>query len=128
MSALQNKTIVQLRGIAQSYDIPDIFSMDEVKLKQAIEIKQGGLFPEKKIEIPKPAYDSRLMTKVPGKMASQVEAEALLKPYMDKGLKVSFTQEQWFMSLGKKTDQGTMRMPLRHLVNCAAKLFEVSGG
>lgn len=127
-SALQGKTLIQLRGIAQSFGVKDIFTMDEAHLKQAIELRQVEIQPPPRVEIPKPAYDARLMTRPPNKKSSADEAMQLLQPYIERGLNVSFTEEQWFMSLGKKNDQGTLRMPLRHLLRCADKMFEVSGG
>jgi hypothetical protein len=128
MSALAGKSIVQLRSIAQGYGVKDIFSLDEAKLRQAIEMKQVELQPAPVVVVPKPEYDARLMTKPPSKKSERDEAMKMLKPYIDRGLSVRFTDEQWHMTFGKKTDQGTIRMPLRTLLRCAEKMFEVSGG
>ncbi len=46
MSDLLSKSLTQLRGIAQSYDIPDIFSKDTFQLVQAIEMKQQAVVPK----------------------------------------------------------------------------------
>lgn len=120
---LSSKSLTELRGIAQSYNIPDIFQKDQRQLVQAIEMKQKAMLPEPKVEIPRPEYDARLMLKPPSKKSTQEEAEELLAPYIARGLHVTFEPEWWKMSFGKKTDEGTMRMPLRVLLKCAEKLM-----
>ena len=121
---LANKSLVELRGIAQSFNIADIFQKDQRPLIQAIEIKQQDLIPAPKIEIPKPEYDARLMTKPPSKRSDQQEIEELLAPYIAKGLRVTFDHERWYMAHGKRTDEGTLRMPMRVVLRCADKILE----
>lgn len=120
---LQNKSITELRGIAQSFGVADIFQKDKTQLVQAIEMKQAGIAPAPKIEIDKPVYDARLMTKAPSRRSSREEVEELLQPYVARGLNLSFDEERWYMSCGKKTDEGTLRMPLRVVMNCADKVM-----
>lgn len=120
---LQKKSLTELRGIAQSFEIADIFQKDQRQLIQAIEMKQQAIAPQPKIEIPKPEYDARLMTKPPSKKSDQLEIEALLEPYIARGLHISFEPEWWKMSFGKKTDEGTMRMPMRQVLRCAEKII-----
>ncbi len=121
---LTKKSLTDLRGIAQSFGIADLFAKDKVQLIQAIEMKQQGIAPAPKIEIPKPAYDARLMTKAPSRKSSQAEIEELLAPFVARGLRLKFDEERWYMSIGKKTDEGTIRMPLRHVLNCATKIMQ----
>lgn len=123
MSVLRNKSITALRGIAQSYGVKDIFQKDATHLIQAIELKQQEMRPADKVEIPKPAYDARLMNRPPSKKSSVGDLETLLHPYIVRGLKISYDQERWYMSLGAKTDEGTLRMPLHHVLKCAERLF-----
>lgn len=122
---MQNKSLVQLRGIAQSYDIPDIFAKDAKQLEQAISLKQQAAIPAPKVEVPKPEYDARLMTKPPSRKSSRNEIEKLLQPYVDRGLRLSFdeNEERWLISFGKKTDEGTVRMPLRVVLKCVDKVM-----
>ncbi len=122
--SLRDKSLTELRGIAQSFGVADIFKMDSKKLIQMIEMKQQALVPVPKIEIPKPEYDARLMTKPPSKKSEQVEIEKLLTPYLAKGLRVRFEDERWYMSYRNKTDEGTLRMPLRVVLRCAEKVME----
>lgn len=122
--SLATQSLTQLRGIAQSFSIPDIFQKDKAQLMQAIELKQQTIAPPPKIEIPKPEYDARLMTKIPSRKANQEEIEELLAPFIQRGLQLRFTEEQWFMSHGKKNDQGTIRMPVRIIIFCARKIME----
>lgn len=123
---LLNKSLVELRGIAQSYNIPDIFQKTPIQLIQEIELKQEAAIPVPQVEVPKPEYDARLMTKPPSKKSVREEADALLAPYIARGLRftVDENEERWQMVHGKKTDEGTMRMPLRTLLYCARKIME----
>lgn len=123
---LQGKSLVQLRGIAQSYDIPDIFQKDERQLIQAIELKQASIQPDAKVEIPKPPYDARLMLKPPSNKTNRADIEEILAPHVSRGLRLTFDEnnERWLMSFGKKTDEGTVRMPLRVVLRCANKVME----
>lgn len=121
--SLNNKSLTQLRAIAQSYDVADIFQKDAILLIQAIELKQKGMIPAPKIEILKPEYDARLMTKIPSRKSVKHEIEELLAPYAARGLALSFDEENWFMSIGKKNDSGTIRQPLRQILRCADKLM-----
>ena len=123
---LANKSIVELRGIAQALSVPDVFQKDKPQLLQAIELKQQKYTVTPKIEIPKPQYDARLMTKPPSKRALPQDVTELLAPYIARGLQFTIDEnaERWQMSFGKKTDEGTMRMPLRIVLRCAQKIME----
>ena len=121
---LTTKTMTELRGIAQSLSVGDMFKKTRAQLLQAIELKQGALAPAERIELPRNQYDARLMTEEPGKMGDRQEIEGLLAPYVARGLLLSFTEEKWFMQRGKKTNEGTMRMPLRHVLRCAEAMMK----
>lgn len=123
MSQLHKKSLVELRGIAQSFGIPDIFQKDAIQLAQAIELKQESLVAPKMPEVPKPEYDARLMTKPPAKRSDEQEAMALLQPYIERGLNVRFDEERWYFSFGIRNDQGTIRMPLRVMLRCAERVL-----
>lgn len=123
---LSKKSLTELRGIAQSFDVADIFQKDQRQLIQAIEMKQQAIAPEPKIEIPKPEYDARLMTRPPARKSDIQMIEELLTPYVARGLRLTFDEngERWFMSRGKMTDEGTVRMPPRHVLHCAERLMQ----
>lgn len=125
---IRNKSIHELRAIAQGFGVTDIFAKDQVQLSQAIEMKQKDMVPEPKVEIPKPEYDARLMTKPPAKRGYEHEVKDLLAPYVARGMHLSFPEpEVWAMSFGKKNDTGSMRMPLRVILSCADKLMSGRG-
>lgn len=121
---LSTKSMTELRGIAQSLDVPNIFQKDRAHLLQAIEMKQVALVPLPKLDIPKPEYDARLMTKPPSKQSDVGEIEKLLQPYVERGLNTRFEEERWYFSYNKKTDEGTLRMPLAQVLRCAEKLLK----
>ncbi len=123
---LAKKSLTELRGIAQSFGVTDIFQKDILQLVQAIEMKQQAIAPMPKVEIPRPEYDARLMTKPPSKKSDQEQLESLLAPHIARGLHFSVDEnaEWWSMSHGKKTDEGTMRMPLKIVLRCAEKVME----
>lgn len=122
---LQDKSLTDLRGIAQSFGVTDIFTKEKNALIQAIELKQQAIAPTPRIENPLPAYDGRLMTKAPSRKSSIQEAQDLLQPFIARGLNLRFEEngEYFYMSFGKKTDEGTMRQPLRQLWNCAERVM-----
>lgn len=125
-TALVSKSLTELRGIAQSFGVKDIFTKDQMQLIQAIEMQQKGMLPEPKLDIPKPEYDARLMTKPPAKKLDQVSYDKLLQPYVERGLHfaVDDNGEYWTMSYNKRSDSGTMRMTPNHLLRCAQRVME----
>ncbi len=120
---LCKKSIHDLRVMAQAFGISNIFEQTAERLAQEIELKQQNLVPPKVPLPPKPEYDARLMTKAPSRRSSAVDITNLLEPYIKMGLKLKFSEEQWFMAHGIKTDEGTIRMPLRHVLDCARKMM-----
>jgi hypothetical protein len=120
---LLKKSLTDLRAIAQSYSIPDIFQKTNIQLIQAIELKQQDMLPKHVTEIPKPEYDARLMLKPPARMSNRALIEEALQPYIERGLHVSFDDETWSMKFGKRSDTGTLRQPLRNILQCAGKVL-----
>lgn len=120
---LRNKSLTELRGIAQSFGIPVDFSKDAVQLAQAIEAKQKDMVP--KPEAPARPVDGRLTYKSPSRRTSKTEIVEVLAPYVDRGLRLEFPDDDsWTMALGNKNDSGNIRIPLRVVVNCAERLFK----
>lgn len=121
---LRAKSLHSLRSIAQGYGIADLFSKDRDHLIQEIELKQKDMAPKPVIEIPKPEYDARLMNKPPAKKSNRELIEEILADHVMRGLHLSFDEEHWYMVNGKKTDEGTLRMPLRTVLNCANQIMK----
>lgn len=120
---LRSKSLTELRGLAQALGVSDIFQKDHAHLVQAIELKTQNIAPPVVPAIPKPEYDARLMTRPPSKRSSEAELRELLQPYVDRGMRLEITEEQWKIAIGKKNDQGTLRMPLRVMLKCAEELM-----
>jgi len=122
---LRSKTLHELRGIAQSYGIPSIFSKDSNQLIHDIELKQQAMIPEPVVPPVKPEYDARLMTKPPAKSSTQEDVRRLLEPHIARGLTLTFPDaETWHIAHGKRTDTGTIRMPHRVVLDCANRLMK----
>lgn len=122
---LSQKSLHQLRGIAQSFGVTDIFEKDARQLAQEINIKQGALAPPPAPPIPQPPYDARLMSKPPARVSKAMDVTELLAEHIKRGLSLRFDDngERWFMVYGKKNDEGTMRMPLKTVLDCANKVM-----
>lgn len=110
--------------MAQAFGVTDIFEKDHAHLLQEIELKQQTILKPALPDLPpKPEYDARLMTKPPARRSSVLEITEMLAPYVKMGLKLSFDEEHWYMAHGKKNDQGTIRMPMRTVLQCAEKVM-----
>lgn len=121
---LERKSLSQLRGIAQSFGIEDIFSKTDIQLRQDISLRQQTLIPPAPVVVEKPAYDSRLMTRPPSKICTQATLKELLKPYTDKGMHLTFpAPEEWHIRYDKREDTGTMRQPLKNVLDCCERLM-----
>lgn len=120
---LRHESIHKLRSIAQAFGITDIFEKNAILLSQEIELKQQKLIPPPTILPPKPEYDARLMDKPPSKRANMNDIVDMLEPYIIRGLKINFDEEHWFMANGVKNDTGTIRMPLKHVIEAARRVM-----
>jgi len=123
---VHDKSIHQLRAIAEGYGIPNIFSKQKHELVQAIELCQKAQLPDQKITPPpRREYDTRIMSRRPANSFSKEDALDVLEPYFVYGLKIEFPDpDRWHMTLKGKEDTGTMRMPLRVLLDCADRLLK----
>lgn len=122
---LRTRSLSQLRGIAQSFGVTDIFSKNAAHLIQEIGLKQQNLVLPPPPPIPKPEYDARLMDKPPAKRGKPTEIVELLAPYIERGLHFNIDEngETWTMQHNKKTDSGTMRMPPRTILTLAERVM-----
>jgi hypothetical protein len=121
---MRDKSLTELRGMAQAFGIEGIFSMDKLHLIQAIEAKQLDMMPKPKVDIPKPAYDPRIMSKIPARLATKDYVMELMQPYIARGLKFTFVEpEEWHMKIGVREDSGTMRTRPEIIRKCADRLM-----
>lgn len=120
---LRKKSIHDLRVLAQAFGVTDIFEKDAIHLAQAIEAKQETIVQPKIPLPPKPEYDARLMLKRPSIKSSPLEITKLLEEHIKIGLKLRFDDERWYLAHGERTDEGTLRMPLRNVLICAENLM-----
>jgi hypothetical protein len=120
---MKDKSITQLRTIAQGLGVSDVFALSRAHLIQGIEAKHKELIPPAPIVIPAPVYDVRLMTAAPAQMCDKDTLRQMLEPYIKRGLNVEIGDETWKFRFGKKMDTGTLRMPLRIALKKAAEVL-----
>jgi hypothetical protein len=115
---LQDKTLSELRGIALSLGIKNIFSLDKLLLLQEIENnKNVALAKEIKQDINISVSNSNR------KRLSEAQVKDILKPLLDLGLIINFEGDSWVMHKGIKEDSGSVFMPLRDVVRCAKNIM-----
>lgn len=119
---LRAKSLSELRGIAQAFQVSDIFEKDAAHLIQEIEIKQNKMAAKEPLPVINP-YDVRLMKAVPSNKCNLEELTEVLAEHIKRGLKLRLDDERWYMQFGRKTDEGTLRMPLRTALQCAERLM-----
>lgn len=126
---LRSKSITELRGIAQAFGIADIFTKDAIQLIQEIEAKQNKDFaPAAPVVVAAVnEYDARLMTRPPSRRSDVDAAQEVLAPFVAAGLHVKYDAERWYMSYKGRTDEGTLRMPLRTMIVCAERIMKPVG-
>jgi len=119
---LDKKSLTELRSIYQSFGGDLDMSLDKPRLIQEIERRKREIYV-RPAPVVKP-IDGRLAFKSPSRRTSKDEIIEVLQPYVDKGLKVEFPDDDhWSMSVADRTDDGTVRMPLRTVEYCARKLL-----
>jgi len=115
---LDDKTLTELRTIAQGLGVDDIFSKSPAHLMQDITQKHGELIPKEKIVIP-----IEYKTLPTGDIIDTTQLMELLEPYIKRGLRVVLSEETWKFSRGNKNDSGTLRMPIRIALKKAAEIL-----
>lgn len=118
MSALASKSLVELRGIAQSLGLPDIFTSSKTHLVQAIEhkISAGG---EAVRESLPPARIVVELDQAPGESGDRAAIRRALEPYIARGLRLSFSDYGWMIDMAGRHDEGCWGVPLRVICACA---------
>jgi bacterioferritin-associated ferredoxin len=121
---LLNKSLSQLRAIAQSFGISDIFAKPANILAQEIEASQVKLVTIQEKPLPRPEYDGRLRTKPVSRMSNQKDIEEALKGHVERGLHLTFPEpEQWHMQHGIVEDCGNCRQPLKNIIDAADRVL-----
>lgn len=122
--SLEKMSLTELRGIAQSLGVKDVFAKSPNELRTEIKVKQTNSLPEPASTIPKPVYDARLMTRPPSKHSKHSDVEEMLAKHFERGLRISYpAPEQWLMQYKEREDSGTMRQSLLNILRCADKLM-----
>jgi len=115
---LDKKGLPELRAIAQGLGVSDIFSKNINILKQDILLKSDKLIPA-----PADVVIVEYKTIPAGDSIDKDVLLDLIKPYIKRGLKVSFTEETWRFSFGNKHDSGTLSMPYKVAIKKAQEVL-----
>lgn len=122
--SLENKSVTELRGMAQAFGVPDIFGKTAAQLRDAIEARTEKMAAEALPPIPERLpYDARLLITHKDKTFQPTALVALLERHILTGLSLRFDEESWHMSYRGMTDCGSLRMPIRHAYAAAEKLM-----
>ena len=108
---LTDKTLTEVRELAQTLGIQDIFSKTRKKLEQEIALIQ------------KPADIAPEPIVVDIVQAEEFPVDDVLKPFIDRGLRYRVDNGRWYMAHGERTDEGSLDMPIAHIVRCAEKIL-----
>lgn len=117
---LEDKSLTELRIIAQGLGVKDIFSKSFLHLRREIEQKGSELIPQQE-QVVAPVIEIKVDNSV-----NTLTEELLmdnLKPFLDKGMRISIANGLWKFSFGKKVDTGTMSMPLRTAIRKAQEIL-----
>jgi len=103
-----DKTLTELRVIAQGLGVKDITTLTRAALEQEIKSKSTSL-AEQKIELP------QVVVKQVANITycDKDELMECLQPFITRGLNVTIADNMWRFSFGNKCDTGTMTMPIR---------------
>ncbi len=116
---LEERSLTELRTIAQGLSIDFDFGTDKKHLMQKIRERSITLMPQPLAAMPTIAEPERLRAIPPSKNLARAAIEDALQPFIARGLKLSFDGDVWEMRRGEKVDTGNVRVPLRVLVSCA---------
>lgn len=117
------QSMTELRGLAQSMGVKWAFSDDIAALNQKIAMRQNDLMPVAPLPAVPVPEDQRLRTKPPSKVSDEETIRAMLRPYIDLGMKLKIENGQFEMRHGARMDTGTLRQPPRVILECARRLM-----
>lgn len=118
---LREKSIHDLRTMAQAFGVNDVFSKDKNNIIQEIVLKHAPVAPAAVVMPPLPVSVNQALDD----MADPDDVTAAMKPYAALGLRFQFIDSgtRWSMRFGERADEGTMSMPLKTVIDCARKLL-----
>ena len=118
--SLEKKSLVDLRGIAQSLGVMPNWKDDKAKLIGKIRASAEKQYtpPSKAIVITTPVQAT-------GQALTQKQVTDALAGFHDLGLHVSFPdKDTWSLYCNKKEDSGTMYQSLWSVISCAKELVK----
>lgn len=118
--SLKDKSIVELRGIAQGLGIPDLFNKSRVELVQQIELKSSDISPIQSPLVP----EVRFVSIPSDTIANEELLKEALDPFIKLGVSLSVDNDVWFLKYGKKEDAGTMHQPIKNIIRCVERLLK----
>ena len=121
---LEERSITELRAMAQAMDAKFVFSDDKQRLITIIRDCMQAKIPKPRIPDNIEPSDDRFIIRPPKYVCTQREVIDALQPMIDAGLQVTFpTTDTWFLRFGKREDTGSMKMPPLHVLRCAKEIM-----
>lgn len=123
--AIHEKSLTELRTIAQGLGVAGLLSKNRPQLISAIEARNKVAYQVKPKAPEVIIEDSRLRDAPPAEECTEDMILEVLLPYINRGLIVEFDNKgSWTMQWGDKNDSGTMAQPLRNVVRYAKRLMK----
>lgn len=104
------KSLTEVRAIAQTLGISDIFSKTKAKLEQEISLKKA----------PEPIVNTLVETPI---IVNDLSHPPSLDAFIARGLKYSERDGRWYMSFGERTDEGNLDVNELQLFRCAERIM-----
>lgn len=121
---LEDRSLTELRAMAQAMNAIFSFADDKNALIKIIRDCMEAKVPKPRIPDPVQPADTRLLIRPPRYVSTEAEIVEILLPFTLKGLIIRFpAEDQWMMTYQKREDSGTLRMPLRDVVECARRMM-----
>lgn len=119
---VENYEIDGLRAIAIDYGV-ELHPKLKNTGKAADQILEVALTDIRKEQIDNDMRDTMPPAKVVAPENDQSAIMTALQPYIDRGLKVKIEDDVFEMKLGRQTDSGNVRQPIKNITACAERIM-----
>ncbi len=116
---LDKKNMTELRGIAQSLGVKNVFSLKKSQLIDKIKIKSSEVAADTT-----PPRVETIIIEIPQEPVREPDRLAeVLSEFISRGLRFNIKDTRWYMGFVGRTDEGGVDMPIRAIIKCAERLI-----